>query len=105
VRLFDAADCPPAVSRAALATVDHLAVTLDFSDQASRIIHPLVRCLNNNPELRPVAMETLCAIVLQLGYKFSVFVPLVKQVMTKHKITCEKYDTLETIISSVSRGN
>lgn len=42
VRLFDAADCPTGVCKVAMESIDHLSDTLDFTDFASRIIHPLV---------------------------------------------------------------
>ncbi|KAF5280820.1 hypothetical protein FQR65_LT14927 [Abscondita terminalis] len=67
VKLFDAPDCQTAISKQALETIEHLADILDFSDFISRIIHPLVRTLDNCAELRPTAMETLCSLILQLG--------------------------------------
>lgn len=42
VRLFDAHDVPSNVNIAAIQTIDLMAETLDFTDYASRIIHPLV---------------------------------------------------------------
>lgn len=102
VRLFDAADCPVPVCRVALETVDHLADTLDFTDFASRIVHPLVRTLDSCPELRPTAMETLCALVVQLGRKYQIFIPLVQKVIMKHKINCQRYEILTCKIVTVS---
>nr|CAD7392941.1 unnamed protein product [Timema cristinae] len=102
VRLFDAADCPVPVCRVALETVDHLADTLDFTDLASRIIHPLVRTLDSCPELRVTGMETLCALVVQLGRKYQIFIPLVHRVVTKHKINCQRYEVLSCKILTVS---
>lgn len=99
VRLFDAQDCPQKVNKMALETVDHLADILDFSDFMSRIIHPLVRTLDTCPELRQPAMETLCSLVIQLGKKYNIFVPLVSKVMNKHKISCQRYDMLVSKIS------
>lgn len=102
VKLFDPQDCPMAVSKQALETVDQLADILDFSDFASRIIHPLIRTLDTNVELRATAMDTLCSLVAQLGRKFNIFVPLVKRVMVKHKIRHSRYDSLILRISSKS---
>lgn len=99
VRLFDAQDCPQKVNKIALETVDHLADILDFSDFMSRIIHPLIRTLDTCPELRDTAMETLCSLVIQLGKKYIIFVPLVAKVMAKHKIQCDSYDFLVTKFS------
>lgn len=50
-------------------TVDRLTESLDFTDYASRIIHPIVRTLDQSPELRPTAMDTLSSLVFQLGKK------------------------------------
>lgn len=55
--------------RAALETVDRLTESLDFTDYASRIIHPIVRTLDQSPELRTTAMDTLSSLVFQLGKK------------------------------------
>lgn len=102
VKLFDQPDVPHAVSVAALDTINQLACILDFTEYASRIIHPLVRCLDNCPELRPSAMQTLCAMVVQLGKKYVVFVPLVQRVITRHRITFVEYEKLLPKIQSNS---
>ncbi|XP_046427062.1 serine/threonine-protein kinase mTOR [Neodiprion fabricii] len=102
VKLFYATDCPISVNRVALETVDDLADTLDFTDFASRIVHPLVRTLDTYPELRMPAMETLCALLIQLRKKYQIFIPLVQKVMTKHKITHQRYDVLTDKIQSDS---
>jgi serine/threonine-protein kinase mTOR len=94
VKLFDPTDLPHNVSVTALDTVNHLAEILDFSDFSSRIIHPLVRVLDTCPELRPNAMQTLSSLVMQLGKKYCVFVPLVNKTLTKHKITHNEYSKL-----------
>ena len=94
VKLFHATDCPITVNRIALETVDHLADTLDFTDFASRIIHPLVRTLDQCPELRETAMDTLCALIIQLGKKYKIFILLVQKVINKHKITNPRYECL-----------
>ncbi|XP_077275474.1 serine/threonine-protein kinase Tor isoform X1 [Temnothorax americanus] len=94
VKLFYANDCPIAVNKVALETVDLLADTLDFMDFASRIVHTLVRTLDQCPELRGTAMDTLCAVVMQLGKKYQIFIVLVQKVMTKHKIVNSRYDVL-----------
>lgn len=58
--------------RVALETLDRLTESLDFTDYASRIIHPIVRTLDGTPELRSTAMDTLSSLVFQLGKKVSV---------------------------------
>ncbi|GAB6019044.1 hypothetical protein CHUAL_000671 [Chamberlinius hualienensis] len=94
VKLFDSFDAPMVVRKTALETVDRLTECLDFTSHASHIIHPLVRALNATPELRITAMDTLCALVVQLGRKFQIFIPMVNQVLSKHRITHQRYDVL-----------
>lgn len=83
-----------AIFRAALETIDRFSDTLDLTDFASRIIHPLVRTLDTQPELHDTAMDVLCSLVMQLGQKFSIFIPMVTKVMTRHKIQHGKYTVL-----------
>lgn len=47
-------------------------------------------------------METLCAMVLQLGRKYKMFVPLVSKAITKHRITCARYELYTNKIFTVS---
>ena len=67
-------------SRTALETIEKLSHTLDFTDHASQIIHALVHVLDQSPELRPAAMETLCRMMTQLGQRYKIFIPMVKKV-------------------------
>ncbi|XP_071144772.1 serine/threonine-protein kinase mTOR-like isoform X1 [Mytilus edulis] len=94
VKLFDSHDIPIAVRRAALETIDRFSDTLDLTDYASRIIHPLVRTLDSVPDLQNTTMDVLCSLVMQLGQKFSIFIPMVTKVMTRQKISHQKYTVL-----------
>ncbi|XP_060521647.1 serine/threonine-protein kinase mTor [Cylas formicarius] len=100
VKLFDASDCPLAVSKQALETIDQLAYIIDLSDYVSRIIHPLVRTMDKNAELREKAMDTLCSLVSQLGRKFCLFVPMVQKVVQKHKIQNKRWEHLVSSIET-----
>jgi serine/threonine-protein kinase mTOR len=65
----------------AIQTIDGLSRRVNFSDHASRIIHPLVRVLEtSNNELRMAVMDTLCSLVIQLGSDFAIFVPTINKV-------------------------
>ncbi|XP_035228341.1 serine/threonine-protein kinase mTOR-like [Stegodyphus dumicola] len=101
VKLFDSPDVPVSVQKCALETIDHLSETLDFTEFASRILQPLVRNLDTVPDLRPTAMDTLCSIVIQLGKKYQIFIPMVHKVLTKHRISHQRYDVL---ISRIIKG-
>lgn len=67
--------CFPVWFRVALETLDRLTESLDFTDYASRIIHPIVRTLDSTPELRSTSMDTLSSLVFQLGKKVGILVP------------------------------
>ncbi|XP_074653906.1 serine/threonine-protein kinase mTOR-like [Tubulanus polymorphus] len=94
VRLFDSADVPLAVRRTALETIDRLTDNLDMTDYSSRIIHPLVRTIDTCPELRITCMDTLSSLVIQLGKRYQIFLPMVNKTLNKHKINHQNYDLL-----------
>ncbi|KAK9883142.1 hypothetical protein WA026_001340 [Henosepilachna vigintioctopunctata] len=102
VNLFDAKQCSLQVAKQALETIKELAEILDFSDFVSRIVHPLVRTMDECPELRQQAMETLYALMAQLGRKFAIFVPLVQTTLHKHKLHNQKFDLLISKIQTSS---
>ncbi|XP_046866806.1 serine/threonine-protein kinase Tor [Drosophila willistoni] len=102
VKLFDSPYVPKQVSMVALETINNLACQLDFTDFSSRIIHPLVRVLDTEPELREQAMITLRSLVKQLGKKYLVFVPMVQRTLTKHRIVDGEYEKLLTRLQSQS---
>ena len=102
VRLFDAVDINVNVRRTALETVDLISDSLDLSDFASRIVQPLIRCLENSADLRPTAMETLAALVSQLGQKYHIFIPMTQKVVQRHRIQHPRYDVLVARILNVS---
>ena len=67
----------------AVQTIDGLAKKVNFSDHASRIIHPLVRILNDPyaaPELATAILDTLSVLLIQLGADFAIFVPMINKV-------------------------
>ena len=96
VKLFDSQDVPWSVRKTSLEALDKLSDVLDFSDYAGRIVHPLVRCVDTAPDLRPAAMDCLAAIVLQLGKKFKIFIPMVERVLRRHRISHQRYELLAT---------
>ena len=101
VRLFDATDININVRRTSLETIDLISDSLDLSDFASRIIQPLVRCIENTPELRSVAMETLASLVSQMGVKYKIFIPMAQKVLNRNRIQHQRYDVLIAKIHNV----
>ena len=84
--------CMTSLYREALRTIDRLTDTLDLTEYASRIIHPLVRTLDTCSDLRPLAMDTLTSLVLQLNKRYEIFIPMVSAVIRKHKIVHQRHD-------------
>jgi len=60
-----------------------------------------VNSIESTPELRKNAMETLCALICQLGRKYTIFMPLVARTLNKCQYNYPPYDMLITYISSV----
>ncbi|KAF8659826.1 hypothetical protein AX16_001711 [Volvariella volvacea WC 439] len=86
---------PPQLRKKAIQTIDGLSRRVNFSDHASRIIHPLVRVLDvPNNELRMAVLDTLCSLVIQLGSDFAIFVPTINKSLTRNRVTHPKYENL-----------
>jgi len=91
--IVERADSLTALRKRAIQTIDGLSRRVNFSDHASRIIHPLVRVLEcGNNELRMAVMDTLCSLVIQLGSDFAIFVPTINKV-TPHVFVYEFWNT------------
>ncbi|EFA77745.1 protein kinase [Heterostelium album PN500] len=96
VKLFEQVDVTPQVRILAIQTIGRLCKKLNFSDYASRIIHPLARVLDvdGTNELKDDALQTLCALVYQLGSDYAIFIPMVGKVLAKREIQCNNYEVL-----------
>ncbi|KAF9993671.1 phosphatidylinositol kinase- protein kinase tor1 [Entomortierella chlamydospora] len=95
VKTFEKPDAPIALRRTAITTVGTLARKVNFSDYASRIIHPFARILAlPGPELKVPTMEALCSLVLQLGQDYVNFIPMIKKVLIRARFSYPKYDDL-----------
>ncbi|XP_006461830.1 hypothetical protein AGABI2DRAFT_151451 [Agaricus bisporus var. bisporus H97] len=87
----------------AVQTINGLARSVNFSDHASRIIHPLVRVLDNsNTELRISVMEALCSLMMQLGADFAIFVPTINKSIMRNKVV--PHHVYENMINKLLNG-
>jgi FKBP12-rapamycin complex-associated protein len=81
VRTCERADASVPLRITAVQTINALSRKVNFSDHASRIIHPLVRVLATaGQELRTTILDTLCVLLVQLGSDFAIFVPMINKV-------------------------
>ncbi|KAI0064021.1 atypical/PIKK/FRAP protein kinase [Artomyces pyxidatus] len=102
VKTYERPDAPTTLRKRAIVTIDGLSGRVNFSDHASRIIHPLVRVLgSSNNELRMAVLDTLCSLVIQLGSDFAIFVPTINKVLMRNRIPHPKY---ENLISKLLNG-
>ncbi|KAI0046207.1 atypical/PIKK/FRAP protein kinase [Auriscalpium vulgare] len=102
VKTYERPDASTTLRKRAIVTIDGLSGRVNFSDHASRIIHPLVRVLGtSNNELRMAVLDTLCSLVIQLGSDFAIFVPTINKVLLRNRIPHPKY---ENLISKLLNG-
>lgn len=95
IKCFERTDAPYELRATSIQTIGHLCRKVNFSDNISQIIHPLARVLaGDEPELKVTAMDTLCAIVLQLGPDYAIFIPMINKVLLSQKVTHPLYESL-----------
>jgi serine/threonine-protein kinase mTOR len=96
VRMFDTDRTRQlAVRKSAIETIGRLSKQVNISEFAAKIIHPLSRVLMaselSQASLKPAAMETLCALVFQLGPDYLHFVPTIDKILQQQKIQHTAY--------------
>lgn len=101
-RLFDGRNVPMHISKLAMETVEHLSMFLYFRPYSAVIIQALAKVLDTNPQLRQTAMDTLCALIVQLGREYIDYIPSVDRILIKHKIQCPNYIVLVTRLQVIS---
>ncbi|PFH51827.1 hypothetical protein AMATHDRAFT_58344 [Amanita thiersii Skay4041] len=104
VKTYERTDATTALRKRAIQTIDGFTKKVNFSDHASRIIHPLVRVLEgSNNELRMAVMETLCSLVSQLGSDFAIFVPTINKCLLRRQISHPRYENLINMLLNGER--
>lgn len=102
VRMFEKPGQPTNIRKQAIETLGRLSRQVNISEFAARIIHPLSRVLAS-PEtsLHKTAMETLCALIFQLGQDYIHFIPTISKVLQAQKIQNSNYSL---IVSKLQKG-
>ncbi|KAI9656704.1 MAG: phosphatidylinositol kinase- protein kinase tor1 [Trizodia sp. TS-e1964] len=97
VRMFEKPSQPLAIRKQAIETIGKLSRKVNISDYASKIIHPLSRLLaSNETALKPAALETLCALIFQLGRDYLHYIPMINKVLSANRIPHANYELLVT---------
>ncbi|KAG9127299.1 phosphatidylinositol kinase- protein kinase tor1 [Ceratobasidium sp. 392] len=94
VRTLESTENPLILRKGAIQTIGRLSSKVNFSDHASRMIHPLVRLLAlQNNELSMAVMDTLCDLMVQLGPDFAIFVPMINKAVVRLGIQHPTYQS------------
>jgi len=93
VRLLDTPTQPTFLRKSAIETIGKLSSMVNLNDYAAKIIHPLIRILaSGEPSLRVAALDTLCALMLQLGRDYLHFEHTVAKAIALYSIQHSNYD-------------
>ncbi|KAJ2896944.1 phosphatidylinositol 3-kinase-like protein [Zalerion maritima] len=95
VRTWEKPGTPLFLKKNAVETIGRISRQVNLNDYASKIIHPLTRILSTGePSLRQAALDTLCALIPQLGKDYLHFMGTVNKVISIHQIHHQNYDLL-----------
>ena len=102
VNVFEKTQQPSFIRKSAIETIGKISRQVNLNDYASKIIHPLARVLGGNDiTLRVAALDTLCALIFQLGKDYLHFVGTINKVLTANQISHQNY---ELLVSKLQKG-
>jgi FKBP12-rapamycin complex-associated protein len=102
VRTFEKQGQPLFLRKSAIETIGKISRMVNLNDYAAKIIHPLTRVLaSGEPSLRLAALDTLCALIGQLGKDYLHFMHTVNKVMSQYQIMHPNY---ELLVSKLKAG-
>ncbi|KAF2235412.1 phosphatidylinositol 3-kinase tor2 [Viridothelium virens] len=95
VRMFEKPGQALRIRQLAIETIGKLSRQVNISEFAAKIIHPLARILAGpDAALKQTALDTLCALVFQLGPDYMPFVPTIDKILQAHKIHHANYSLI-----------
>ncbi|KAI0836439.1 FAT-domain-containing protein [Hypoxylon sp. FL0890] len=102
VRTFEKQGQPTFLRKSAIETVGKISRQVNLNDYAAKIIHPLTRILaSGESALRVAALDTLCALIQQLGRDYLHFMGTVTKVLQANQIQHQNY---ELLVSKLQKG-
>jgi FKBP12-rapamycin complex-associated protein len=102
VRTFEKQGQPTFLRKSAIETIGKISRQVNLNDYAAKIIHPLARVLASGEiSLRVAALDTLCALIQQLGKDYLHFSGTVNKVLQSSQIQHQNYDLL---VSKLQKG-
>ncbi|PQE20970.1 hypothetical protein CJF30_00002302 [Rutstroemia sp. NJR-2017a BBW] len=95
VSVFEKPQQPSFIRKAAIETIGKISRQVNLNDYASKIIHPLSRVLaGSDSSLRLASLDTLCALIFQLGKDYLHFAGTINKVLNTHQIQHQNYELL-----------
>ncbi|KAI0192013.1 armadillo-type protein [Xylaria flabelliformis] len=102
VHTFEKPGQPTFLRKSAIETIGKISRQVNLNDYAAKIIHPLARILASGEiSLRVAALDTLCALIHQLGKDYLHFAGTVNKVLQSSPIQHQNYDLL---VSKLQKG-
>ena len=102
VRTFEKQGQPTFLRKQAIDTIGKISRQVNLNDFAAKIIHPLTRVLDTgDSSLRVAALDTLCALIQQLGKDYIHFMGTVNKVIGQQQIQHQNY---EALVSKLQKG-
>lgn len=102
VRTFEKGSNPVFLRKSAIETIGKISRQVNLNDFAAKVIHPLTRVLSSGePSLRVAALDTLCALIQQLGRDYMHFMGTVNKVLRDNQIQHQNY---ELLVSKLQKG-
>ncbi|KAI0395542.1 TOR kinase [Xylariaceae sp. FL0594] len=102
VRTFEKHGQPTFLRKSAIETIGRISRQVNLNDYAAKIIHPLARILGSGEiALRVAALDTLCALIQQLGKDYLHFAGTINKVLQSSQVQHQNYDLL---VSKLQKG-
>ncbi|KAK7428315.1 phosphatidylinositol kinase-related protein kinase tor1 [Neonectria magnoliae] len=102
VRTFEKQGQPTFIRKQAIDSIGKISRQVNLNDYAAKIIHPLTRVLDmGDASLRVAALDTLCALIQQLGKDYLHFMGTVNKTINLHQIQHQNY---ELFVSKLQKG-
>ncbi|ERT00909.1 Atypical/PIKK/FRAP protein kinase [Sporothrix schenckii ATCC 58251] len=103
VRTFEKPNQPTFLRKMAIETIGKISRQVNLNDFASKIIHPLNRVLaSGESSLRVSALDTLCALIHQLGKDYLHFMNMVNKTIQHQGIQHANY---ELLVAKLQKGD
>ncbi|PHH64484.1 hypothetical protein CDD81_4559 [Ophiocordyceps australis] len=102
VHTFEKQGQPTCIKKQAIDSIGKISRQVNLNDYAAKIIHPLTRVLESGEaSLRVAALDTLCALIQQLGKDYLHFMGTVNKVINQQQIQHQNY---ELLVNKLKKG-